>query len=705
MSNPFLLDIDDYKRDIDPIGQYKKQAAYYLSTSKSIPLEKAQQVVEAMFKTKAFPNMRNPIVTYLSRKENGDREKLTTTLSSYIYTALNERRLMAPTMTTYDHPDVNLAFHVEYIDTNVSDRNKAKKAMFAAKAVKDYYVADYKNKEQKYKKTKNNSLSGAQVSPSTPLNNKTAHSTLTSNCRVTAAYGSANNEKFLAGNRHYYNVNVVMNNITSICSNTDYEKLSKVLEKYEIYIPSSHDLMDCITYSTNLYWRDLKALETIRNYVEKLTPIQRAAFLYTGDFYHLAKHNRDLSMAIITILSTKIEGKPEDPLALVKNLNEEHVNHARAVCKEEADGMTKVYADYVGDRRLEIIASTAEHITNSINHYGDFIQTLWASENVPSEVAFFPQSMRRYVLTGDTDSTIFTVHDWVKWYYQAEDVKAGSTVSDTMIFLAAQTVTHLLAKMSANFGVVKERLFQIAMKNEYKFDAYAPTNVAKHYFATKNIQEGIILNPQEYEIKGVHLKNSNSPKVINQKATEMMKRILEKAKNAEKIKIVEYLKEIADIERDIKTSIEKGDTSYLRLAEIKNPTSYSKSPMQSPYMHHMFWNEVFGPKYGTTPEPPYATVRLSSVLDNAKKTADYLQRIEDKELSERLKNWFGANSKEYIPSLMIPVSIISVSGMPKELLDIIDIRRIVSDITKVFYLIMETVGFYMSGDALASDFY
>ena len=462
MSNPFLLDIDDYKRDIDPIGQYKKQAAYYLSTSKSIPLEKAQQVVEAMFKTKAFPNMRNPIVTYLSRKENGDREKLTTTLSSYIYTALNERRLMAPTMTTYDHPDVNLAFHVEYIDTNVSDRNKAKKAMFAAKAVKDYYVADYKNKEQKYKKTKNNSLSGAQVSPSTPLNNKTAHSTLTSNCRVTAAYGSANNEKFLAGNRHYYNVNVVMNNITSICSNTDYEKLSKVLEKYEIYIPSSQDLMDCITYSTNLYWRDLKALETIRNYVEKLTPIQRAAFLYTGDFYHLAKHNRDLSMAIITILSTKIEGKPEDPLALVKNLNEEHVNHARAVCKEEADGMTKVYADYVGDRRLEIIASTAEHITNSINHYGDLIQTLWASENVPSEVAFFPQSMRRYVLTGDTDSTIFTVHDWVKWYYQAEDVKAGSTVSDTMIFLAAQTVTHLLAKMSANFGVVKERLFQIA---------------------------------------------------------------------------------------------------------------------------------------------------------------------------------------------------------------------------------------------------
>ena len=148
MSNPFLLDIDDYKRDIDPIGQYKKQPAYYLSTSKSIPLEKAQQVVEAMFKTKAFPNMRNPIVTYLNRKENGDREKLTTTLSSYIYTTLNERRLMAPTMTTYDHPDVNLAFHVEYIDTNVSDRNKAKKAMFAAKAVKDYYVADYKNKEQ-----------------------------------------------------------------------------------------------------------------------------------------------------------------------------------------------------------------------------------------------------------------------------------------------------------------------------------------------------------------------------------------------------------------------------------------------------------------------------------------------------------------------------------------------------------------------------
>lgn len=705
MSNPFLLPVDEYKRDIDPIGQYKAQAAFYLSTTKGITMEKAKAIVDAMFKTKVFPNVKNPTVTYLSRKENGDREKLTTPLSTYIYTALNERRLIAPTMTTYDHPDVNLAFHVEYIDNNVKDRNKAKKAMFAAKAVKDHYLADYKNKEQKYKKTKNNSLSGAQVSASTPLLNRTAHSTLTSNCRTTAAYGSANNEKFLAGNRHYFHMNVVMNNITSVCFITDYVKLEQVIQKYNIYIPSVEDVMDCITYSTNLYWHDAKAIATIYDYVCKLSSIQRAAFLYIGDFFHLAKHNRELSKSIIEELSVKINNQPQDALSLIHSLDEEHVNHARVVCKEEADGMTKVYQDYVTDPRLGIIASTAKNITDTINKFGDLIQALWVSASVPSEVAYFPMSMRRYVLTGDTDSTIFTVHDWVKWYYQKEDVKAGSIVSDTMIFLAAQTITHVLAKMSANFGVVKERLFQIAMKNEYKFDAYAPTNVAKHYFATKNIQEGIILNPQEYEIKGVHLKNSNSPKQINQKATEMMKRILEKAKNAEKLQIVEFLTEIADIERDIRTSIAKGDTSYLRHAEIKNPTSYSKGPMQSPYSHHLFWNKVFGPKYGFVAEPPYATVRLSSVLDNAKKTVEYLENMKDKELAMRLKEWFTEAGREYIPSLMIPVSVISVTGMPQELLDIIDIRRIVSDITKVFYLIMETVGFYLSGDSLISDFY
>jgi hypothetical protein len=705
VSNPFVLPVDEYKRDVDPIGQYKAQAAKYLSISKGISIEKAVAVVATMFEKKMFPRMRNPEVTYLNRKPNGDREKVTATLSSYIYTALNNRRLIAPTMTTYDHPEDNPSFLVEYVDTNVAGRNVAKKAMFAAKAVKDYYTADYKNKEQKYKKTKNNSLSGAQVSGGTPLNNKTAHSTLTSNCRTTAGYGSANNEKFLSGNRHYFHYNVVMNNITSICTITDLEAINAVIVANDLYVPTVKDVMECIRYSTDLYWCDSRAIAYIEAYVMKLTPMQRAAFLYVGDFYHFAKHNKEFAKELITKLSTKITDYVDSPLSLIKSLDEEHVNHARAVCKQEANEMTKIYKDYEGDPRLGVIAATAKNITDTITSYSEFIRAFWTTPNVPAEVAFFPESMRRSALTGDTDSTIFTVQEWVWWYFDSVEVAAGSTVSDTMIFLAAQTITHVLARMSANFGIVKERLFQIAMKNEYKFDAYVPTNVAKHYFATKNIQEGIILFPEDYEIKGVHLKNSNSPKQINQTALDMMKSILAVAKSAKKLRITDYLTQIANIERDIQAKIAMGDTTYLRLAEIKNPQAYSKTPMQSPYMHHVFWNTVFGPKYGTTPEPPYATVRLSSVLDNPRRTAEYLDGIEDKDLADRFRAFLTENNKLYIPSLMIPVSILSVSGMPKELLQIVDIRHIVGDITKVFYLIMETLGFYLSGDTLISDLY
>ena len=49
------------------------------------------------------------------------------------------------------------------------------------------------------------------------------------------------------------------------------------------------------------------------------------------------------------------------------------------------------------------------------------------------------------------------------------------------------------------------------MKNEYKFDVFVPTQVAKHYYASIGCQEGNLYKAQEPEIKGVHLKSSNAP--------------------------------------------------------------------------------------------------------------------------------------------------------------------------------------------------
>jgi multisubunit Na+/H+ antiporter MnhG subunit len=156
------------------------------------------------------------------------------------------------------------------------------------------------------------------------------------------------------------------------------------------------------------------------------------------------------------------------------------------------------------------------------------IRGLWVTQNVPASLSHFPDSVRRAAITSDTDSTIFTVQDWVIWHQgRVTFNEMGNAVAAVMIFLAAQSITHVLARMSANFGIEEKRLYQIAMKNEFKFDVFVPTDVAKHYFAYISAQEGNLFAKYEKEIKGVHLKSSNAPKAVMKEAEKMMIHIME----------------------------------------------------------------------------------------------------------------------------------------------------------------------------------
>ena len=708
MTNPFVRDTGEYVRAVDPINQSVQQYAEFLHRMRGIPLEEAKTFVWNSIHNKAFPKAHDPKVEYLERGENGDRVRKETTLKGYIYDALANEELIAPTLTTYMNPKKKKSILVKYIDNNISKRKIAKKKMFVAKAIGNEEEAIYQNGMQNNMKTKNNSLSGLQVSPSTPLTNKTAHSTLTSTCRSTSGYGNANNEKFLSGNRHYWAYDIVLNNIVSIISNVDYVALGVVVSKYNVHIPTVEQVIACIDYSRKMYWNSSKGSKQIRDLVSKLSPLERAAFVYVGDLYHLKEHNEDLCRDILTGISTRKTTFDGDALAYVNKAPENYINLARSICPEEMKGKEKDYTKIAGTQDLITLAGTVECITNTLNKYSDLIKALWVTECVPASVAYFPDSVRRNALTSDTDSTIFTVQDWSAWYYRKPFVKPGSPVAYAAVFLAAATITHVLALMSANFGIEQTRIHQISMKNEFFFDVFTPTNVSKHYYARILVQEGIVFTAPEYEIKGVHLKNSNAPESINEMAHKMLHRILNTVADGKLIYIKEYLKEIGDLERDIYKSIRDGSTVYLRSAEIKDPESYKSEAEHSPYIHHVMWEDVWAAKYGAAPGIPYDAVRISVELDSRKKINAWLGAMEDKELATRMKTWVDKYSKDNISSLLIPKEVINGVGIPKELYQVMDLRKIVSDISKTFYLIMETLGFYISNKKitrLISDTY
>jgi len=709
-TNPFTLPKTEYKRDLHIVKNYALDAAHYLHVMTKTPLDECLAYVIKNSKPGGEFAVKDPTVRYLERGENGDRTEKTTTFLGYLNESIKSRELIAPTFTTYLHPKVKKSILATFIGINVKARSVAKKAMYVAEMAGNKILQLFKKNEQNNKKLSNNSISGAHVSNSTPLFNRTSHSTLTSNCRTTSGYGNANNEKMLSGNRHYHNHEIVINNIVAVTNHTNYDNLREVMQRFGIRHVTHEETMQVIRFSTDLYWRSEQHMLMIRELVYNLTPEQCSAFVYTGDLYHLMKFNDGTMREFLGRLSKKVTGSTvEEPKKVFDTYREEYRLLAAQLFPIEMRGLQM--KEIVGTQLEKDLAATIININDTLMAYESFIRTFLGTTNVPASLGFFPDSIRRAALTSDTDSTIFTVQDWVFWYYGDSPgfTEGTSGLAATMIFLAAESITHVLAMMSANFGIEADRIHQVAMKNEYKFDVFVPTQVGKHYFAYISSQEGNIYKKYKMEIKGVHLKSSNVPKKIVAQAEDMMKRIMQTVLDNKKISLIAYLKEVADVEREVMRSIIAGESTYMRGGQIKGASSYKKGAMGSPYQFYDLWQKVFADKYGPAPAPPYAAAKVCLDLQSAGQVRQWVENIKDKDLAARMQKWLIDNDKTgAITSLLLPQSNLELTGMPAELVDYLDMRRSVADISKIFYLILETLGYYATTDKithLCSDYY
>ena len=701
----FSLEDEAYQQDIDPVNQYIEQAGFFLSKETGDSLDVCKDFVKKLIRNKST-GINNPTTVYLRRQDNGDRIKEQTGLYNYIYGRLSEGRILAPTLTTYLHPTQKPSLLVKYTQTNITARGVEKRAFFKAKEEGDEELAAIKDTEQTNRKLDNNALSGAQVSASTPLSNKTAHSTLTSVTRTVASFGNANNEKFVSGNRHYWCPMVTMDNVVSITSSSDLNAIDSIVKNYNLIYPTADDVMDCILYSSHLYWASGVEEDKIREFVSHLTDTERAAFVYTGDFYHLRKHNTEMMRVMIQKLSSRVDILVEDPLGRIKTIPEEILNLTQQICNDIATQYGKNYKKMLEDDVLKTILGTALNVQNTLLEYRELIQALLVTKNIPASIGYLPQSIRRTATTSDTDSTIFTVQEWINWYcgdYIIND--EAIAVASVVVFLASQAIRHILAILSANFNYARDQLHRLSMKNEYRFDVFIPTQVSKHYFALIGCREGNVHKKHEVEIKGVHLKNSNTPPEAMKVATDMMKDIMNSILNNKKISIREYLSKVASIELNIKNSLLRGETTYYRNAKIKDPSSYKNEQTKSPYIHHMFWQQVFEEKYGPVENPPYYCIKIPTTLTNTTSMQEWFDVIRDESIKRRLVHFFKTNEKKTIPTLYLTKTYVQGRGIPEEIIPVIAVNRIVLDLCNVFYLVLETLGYYKNPNRLVSDDY
>jgi len=725
--NPFLRDPENYIRDINVLKNARKQTAFLLHQRTGRPMDQCLEYVTRQTGPGGKFEVKSKKAKVLLRKENGDRTKAVVEVDRIIKKVEDEDDIITPNMVAIRSAKKLKSPISDYIDTRMKQRSVAKKKKFAAGQENDKVKEQFWENIQAGIKVMINSISGAHASPHNPLYDKTSHSILTSNCRIATSSSNASTERFLAGNRHYRNLEVTINNILSIAALTDREALAAVIEKYNLYIPSVKDCLDIVQRSTRFYWRSDKDMAKVKFALECQDDLSRTAFAYMGDMFHLAKYNdtlvRDWLGALIKEDSNELI-PAEKASEKMKSASADIIALVGILCSDQTAGMKsdEIYSD---PKIVHRMANVTAGIEGKIEERRDLIETLFSSDNGPISIWYFPHAVRRVVVGSDTDSTMFTCQDWVRWFFGKQGMGFEQRkLSSTVAYLNIQCIGHLLAGVSRSMGVEDAKLYRLEMKNEFGFLAYARANRAKHYATLIDNCEGNVYAEPKLEIKGVGLKDSKVPAKIMNALADSIKSNLLLLLEDKLIPVTPIFQEMANLEHEIIESIQRGETDYLTFANIKNKKAY-KNPDVSNYRHHMLWEEVFQKHYGTVIEAPYRAVKINVDLERRVDVEKWLSEI-DPVVTEELRAFFNKMAKvklekklAEIPhdelnhkavaaerkrieegtspvkftNFILPLEALH-DGIPKDIISAIDIRKIVSELMGGWYIWLEILGIH-----------
>ncbi|UKZ10927.1 hypothetical protein CZP2022_204 [Vibrio phage C-ZP2022] len=690
--NPFFLPLDAYQRDLDLVGNYKKSQAKYLSVKRNMPLEKAEAIVERLeLKPKS------PTMNMLRRKVMQDRVKSRGDLVSYLDWVSNNSHILAPNLIAYANPEVHRAFVADFIDVNLGLRKKVKKAGQVAKQNGDQVYADFCDLLQANYKIRNNSISGATSSPHNPLYYASAHTTLTSLCRTITTTANSINEKMLASNRHYFSPKVTMENLVYLVRNTDYALVNNAIVKYDLHIPTAEEVFEQVLRSTRKYWEDAAEEASLREFIEGVTPVERAIIAMCGDIKALTIYNNLFMRQMYERLMQEPSNimSFDDSVEFMKSADDDLLALAGMLTSKEMKGKELRNVMKEEPELYCFMASRLKHVYHIFTEYSDFVKAFITTLNYPAHLHSFPSMLRDGVVASDTDSSIFTTQHQCQWFCNSL-VNTPEMVSVAAIttYFASQNIAHNLGMLCAQVGVERNALFRCTMKNEFYFPVMVVTTRTKHYMAIISACEGQVYGKNKTEIKGVNLKNSKLPPKIRKVLEDYQLNIMDQIGKGNNLTPMNIIAPIAMVEHDVLEDIRSGGATFYRYEQAKTKETYAR-PESSNYEKIELWNTVFGPKYGQAEQLPVQCVKIPVTIDKKEKLLEYASKLDDtmgKALMRHAEEW-GKASKGYT-NLLVPVELLADGKIPSELRSIIDERKILRTMTDAFYITCECYGLY-----------
>ena len=678
------------------INQYYKSAIVYVSKELNTDLKTAYDLVVQSLK---HYNIKDPIVKYKQKLDNGDMEVQECSLTQYLNNILNNNNVLAPSFTSYTHPSKMKSIHSIFMAHNTKERSKFKK--LACKLKQDGNTNGYmfNNTMQKRKKIANNSLSGAYSSKSTILRNPSAHYTLTSITRCLSGVGNAFTESIVAGNKHFRNYDITLEYILAVITNVNKKNVELCIDKFNLHIPTPNEVLDMILKSTKWYWYDKNLHNKLLELLTKLTDVERVSVMYVNDLWNMKEYNQELIRNMIDNITIKVEHGVND-VSIVKDIPLNLEILTKLICSNEIKGMNINYEE-LKDTPLGItLLSTMANVYQEFKKYDILFNTFFYTKIMPPGIAYIKEMFRKSIVLSDTDSTCGSYDMWTQWY---KDPNKQIPVMGVIMTIVGNVIEYNLKEFSKNMNVPNENLNVLSMKNEFYWPVFINTLVNKHYMALINIQEGNVYKEPDLEIKGVHLIASATDQVVAKEVKNIMKDILYKIADNKKVSVMEVINKIVELEKDIIRRIREGDISVFRKDIIKDPKAYKLEQHLSPYFYHLMWKEVFADKYGSTDNANYIVIKIPTKLDSKKKTNEWIETIADEDIKEKMINFLKKYDKTTLGTFRPPLLVCNSKGIPIEFLNVIDEKRIILDNLLSGYMILQSLGIHLKSNSTLLD--
>jgi len=689
-------------RTRSPIVVYKKALVKYLETVTN----KSTQECEDFVVNKVMSRKTDPVAIFYERDpDTGDKEIVKTTLERYILSLITENLNVAPSFTCYTNYREQSSVLVKFTQGRIKQRGVHKKKAIAARTKGNIPVFKTQNLLQQVMKRDNNSVSGLLTVRGSELYDYSAHYTLTSTTRTVTAIGNTTTERFALGARYYSNPDLVIQDIAMTMIYPEHQELKNVIIKHNLTLPTADEVMETVLRSSRKYWANSKEEDRIYYFLSKMSDIDRAVYIYAGDFYHFRQFNPIKCKEILDDISKKYvnyNGTIED----IRNTPDPIINLVTHILLDECRGMGTRYEEFPKEL-LSVFASTCIGVQKGFNKHKDILDAICCTPHMPINGAYLPDMVREGILLSDTDSTCGTYQDWVAYYNNDEVVFSAETtgLAAAVMTLTTETISHNHKMVSACMGVDDEFKETLAMKNEFTWSLMSPANVSKHYYANTIVQEANVLKEPDLELKGVHLIASKIPQDLTERAHIMMERILRTIGNNEKICLTDEVRSIAELEQEIIRRLKAGDPDFNNYAKIKTPEEYTNNPLSTPYYSQELWMNVFKDKYKMEPTPPYICVKYNTTLTTTTRLNNWVASIEDTTIRRKLKMFLESTNKKTLPTIYLDVGIVANIGVPEEIMSCIDYKKVTLDMCNVFYIILETLGYHKHPDNLISEIY